>query len=79
MAGLTGAYSRLLYAGSMSGDIAPKRISTSAKRQLPYLSVVLVVERGREPLAVPCECEQRNTVWRERDCHVAECHSDGGV
>jgi hypothetical protein len=42
-------------------------------------SVVLVVEHGREPLAVPRNCEQRDAVWRERDCGVADCHSDGGV
>jgi hypothetical protein len=42
-------------------------------------SVVLAVEHGREPLAVLRDCEQRDAVWRERDCGVADCHSDGGA
>jgi hypothetical protein len=69
--------------GALSGrsDAAARVVEPFGERGVwpGPTSVILVVERGREPFAVPCDCEQRDAVWGERDRGVADCHSDGAA
>jgi len=48
----------------------------SARRRSSSPGLLKYADSGRVPLAVFCEGEQGDAVWRERDCGVADCDGD---